>query len=75
MKQVSIRKRLSVLGLAFVMSVMAQSSKHPEGTLAPFSAGPNVAGVTINAESALAYPPGPSVDGNKHPEGPGIIAI
>ncbi len=42
MKQVSIRKRLTILGLALMLSVMAQDIKVPDGIPAPYPPGPSI---------------------------------
>jgi len=45
MKQVSIRKCLSILGLALVVTVMSQGIKVPDGVPAPYPPGPSIIAV------------------------------
>ena len=76
MNQITIRKRLSVLSLAVVMSVMALGFIVHARSVLDYPPGPTVAGIKLPDVSPLPYPPGPTLIGIKVPEGKrDIIAI
>ena len=61
MKPLSIRKYLSILGLALVMTVMSQGINLLNETPAPWPPGPSVAGIILPDGVPAPFPPGPSI--------------